>query len=87
MLVEGVKDYAIFMIDMNGKITSWNNGASRILGYSAEEVMGKHYSIFRFDKNKIQKSKDELEIVKKNFTLFLIMGMRGIYVKNKQKFY
>jgi PAS domain S-box-containing protein len=65
VLVEGVKDYAIFMIDMNGKITSWNHGATRILGYRADEVIGKHYAIFRFDKNKMQKSRQEIEVVKK----------------------
>ncbi len=46
LLVEGVKDYAIFMLDPEGKVASWNAGASRITGYSAEEVMGLHFSCF-----------------------------------------
>lgn len=46
LLVDSVKDYAIFMIDPAGRIVSWNRGAERIKGYTADEVMGKHISIF-----------------------------------------
>lgn len=46
LLVQGVKDYAIFMLDPNGKISTWNAGAQRIKGYTAEEIIGKHFSIF-----------------------------------------
>jgi PAS domain S-box-containing protein len=46
LLVEGVKDYAIFMLDPTGRITSWNAGAERIKGYRAEEIIGKHFSVF-----------------------------------------
>ena len=46
LLVEGVKDYAIFMLDTEGCITSWNAGAQRIIGYRAEEAMGQHFSLF-----------------------------------------
>ena len=45
MLVEGVKDYAIFMLDPEGRITSWNSGAEGIHGYRAEEVHGRHVSL------------------------------------------
>jgi PAS domain S-box-containing protein len=45
-LVKGVKDYAIFALDRSGYIVSWNPGAERIIGYKAEEVIGKHFSIF-----------------------------------------
>jgi len=45
-LVETVRDYAIFMLDPEGFITSWNLGAQRIKGYSAEEAMGRHFSMF-----------------------------------------
>jgi PAS domain S-box-containing protein len=45
-LVVGVKDYAIFALDTSGRIASWNPGAERIKGYKAEEVIGKHFSIF-----------------------------------------
>ena len=46
LLVEGVSDYAIFMLDVNGRITSWNSGARRIKGYSEAEILGQHFSIF-----------------------------------------
>ena len=46
LLVEGVKDYAIFMLDSEGHIAAWNPGAERIKGYSAEEILGEHFSIF-----------------------------------------
>jgi PAS domain S-box-containing protein len=46
LLVEGVKDYAIFMLDPHGYITTWNEGARRIKGYEAEEIVGEHFSIF-----------------------------------------
>ncbi len=45
-LVEGVKDYAIVTLDADGFLTSWNSGAERIGGYTAEEVIGKHFSAF-----------------------------------------
>src|SRR5882672_8947538 len=46
MMVENVRDYAIYMLDMKGYITSWNLGAERIEGYLAEEIIGRHYSCF-----------------------------------------
>jgi len=46
LLVESVKDYAIFMLDPEGRVTSWNEGARRIKGYEAEEIVGEHFSIF-----------------------------------------
>ena len=46
LLVEGVVDYALYMLDPAGVITSWNVGGQRIKGYSAEEVVGQHFSRF-----------------------------------------
>src|SRR5688500_3727579 len=46
LLVEGVRDYAIFMLDTEGHIQSWNTGAQEISGYTAVEVIGRHFSIF-----------------------------------------
>jgi PAS domain S-box-containing protein len=46
MLVEGIRDYAFFMLDSNGCITTWNIGAERIKGYKASEILGKHFSCF-----------------------------------------
>jgi len=46
LLVSGVKDYAILMLDSQGRITTWNEGAQRIKGYRAEEIIGQHLSKF-----------------------------------------
>jgi PAS domain S-box-containing protein len=46
LLVEGVTDYAIFMLDPEGHVSSWNAGAQRFKGYSADEIIGQHFSRF-----------------------------------------
>jgi PAS domain S-box-containing protein len=46
LLVESVTDYAIYMLDPHGHIINWNPGASRIKGYSREEILGRHFSVF-----------------------------------------
>ena len=46
LLVESVVDYAIFMLDVDGYVTSWNAGAQRIKGYGADEIVGQHFSRF-----------------------------------------
>jgi PAS domain S-box-containing protein len=45
-LVEGVQEYAIFMLDPKGNVATWNRGAQRMKGYRAEEIIGKHFSCF-----------------------------------------
>lgn len=46
VLVQGVADYAIYMLDPQGKVSSWNSGAERIKGYEPDEIIGEHYSRF-----------------------------------------
>src|SRR5918995_5194480 len=46
LMVEGVKDYAIFMLDPGGYVTTWNDGAERIVGYGEEGILGRHFSFF-----------------------------------------
>lgn len=46
LLVESVKDYAIFILDPQGYVRTWNAGAERINGYAARDIIGKHFSIF-----------------------------------------
>jgi PAS domain S-box-containing protein len=43
LLVEGVADYALYMLDPTGIVTSWNVGGERIKGYSANEILGQHF--------------------------------------------
>src|SRR5690349_17478424 len=46
LLVESVRDYAIFMLDAQGRVDSWNAGAERLKGYTATEILGRHFSVF-----------------------------------------
>ncbi len=46
LLVEGVKDYEIVMLDTRGRVASWNSGAERIKGYTADEIIGRDFSVF-----------------------------------------
>jgi PAS domain S-box-containing protein len=52
LLVEAVTDYAIYLVDPDGLVTSWNAGAERFKGYRADEVIGKHFSIFYTDEER-----------------------------------
>ena len=45
-LIEAVRDYAIFMLDSDGRVATWNRGAERIKGYRAQEILGQHISLF-----------------------------------------
>src|SRR4029077_14528071 len=46
LMVEGVKDYAILMLDLKGRVTTWNAGTEHIKGYTAEGIIGQPFSIF-----------------------------------------
>ena len=46
LLVDAVRDYAIYLLDANGRVSSWNPGAERFKGYSADEIIGQHFSVF-----------------------------------------
>ena len=48
LLVQGVKDYAILMLDPEGRIVSWNEGAQRIKGYTAAEIIGQHFQLLLY---------------------------------------
>src|SRR5688500_17422588 len=63
LLVQNVRDYAIFMLDPQGRVASWNEGAQRINGYTADEIVGRHFSTF-YPSADVQagKTKWELEI-------------------------
>lgn len=52
LLVQGVKEYAIFMLDPEGRIATWNSGAERIKGYRADEIIGEHFSRFYTEEDK-----------------------------------
>jgi PAS domain S-box-containing protein len=46
LMVEAVRDYAIFLLDPDGRVATWNVGAERLKGYKADEIIGKHFSLF-----------------------------------------
>jgi PAS domain S-box-containing protein len=46
LLVNSITDYAIYMLDRDGRVTTWNPGAERLKGYSADEIIGRHFSVF-----------------------------------------
>jgi len=61
LMVENVQDYAIFMLDVGGRVATWNTGAERIKGYSAEEIIGQHFSRF-YPPEDVQARKPEREL-------------------------
>lgn len=54
LLVESIEDYAIYLLDPTGRVTSWNPGAQKIKGYTAEEIIGKHFSVFYTEEGRAQ---------------------------------
>jgi len=96
ILIEGVVDYAVFVLDAAGRVASWNNAAKQIIGYTADEVMGKHFAIFyRPDERRAgepnralelakQRGKHEVEgwRIRKNGTLFFVSGSVTSIVDN-----
>lgn len=62
LLVESVQDYAIFMLDTEGNIASWNIGAQKLKGYTQDEIVGRHFSIFYTEEDILkEKPRKELE--------------------------
>jgi len=61
ILVENVKDYAIFMLDVGGHVADWNVGAELIKGYRADEIVGQHFSRF-YPKEDVERGKPEREL-------------------------
>ncbi len=88
ILIEGVVDYAIFVLDTAGRVASWNSAAQKIMGYSAAEIIGKHFGMFyRPDERRagdpnralelaIQRGKYDIEgwRIKKSGTPFFVTG-------------
>ena len=88
ILIEGVADYAIFVLDPTGHVTSWNSNAQKIIGYSADEILGKHFGIlYRPDERRAGVPNRALELaarhgkhevegwrMRKNGTPFFVTG-------------
>ena len=67
LLIESVKDYAIFMLDARGMVMTWNAGAQRIKGYTPDEIIGRHFSTF-YPEEDVQNGKParELELAQRD---------------------
>ena len=61
LLLENIRDYGVFNLDLDGTVTSWNAGAERIAGYTADEIIGRHFSVF-YPPEDIAASKPEREL-------------------------
>lgn len=61
LLVENVQDYAIFLLEPDGRVATWNPGAQRIKGYQASEIIGKHFSIF-YPEDDLRAGKPQMEL-------------------------
>ena len=59
-IVDSVRDYAIYLLDSDGYIMTWNPGAERIKGYTAEEIVGKHFSLFFTEEDRGRDRPEEL---------------------------
>ena len=67
LLIDNVRDYGLFNLDLAGNIISWNTGAERITGYGATEIIGKHFSVFYPEADVAAKKPErELEIVRRD---------------------
>src|SRR5947209_7874254 len=63
LIVESAREYAIFMLDVEGRVISWNTGAERIKGYSADDIIGRYFGTFYTPADKAsRKPERELEI-------------------------
>jgi PAS domain S-box-containing protein len=60
LLIEGVKEYAIVMLDPHGRVATWNQGATRINGYTAEEIVGQHFARFHTAEDRAQNGPERL---------------------------
>lgn len=85
LFIDCVKDYAIFMLDPNGIILTWNSGAHRIKGYSSEEIIGKHFSVFYSSKERDKDHPKNALLQAKNEGRFETDGWR--YRKDGSRFW
>jgi PAS domain S-box-containing protein len=76
LLVEGITDYAIYMLDVHGLITNWNAGAERIKGYRADEIVGRHFSVFYTPEDKARGLPDRALGIARDESHYLAEGWR-----------
>ena len=62
ILVDGVVDYAIYMLDTDGRVATWNSGAERIKGYKPDEILGAHFSRFYAEEDRFAGIPDRVRL-------------------------
>src|SRR3569833_1119906 len=73
-LVEAVTDYAIYMLDAEGYVTSWNAGAQRFKGYRPEEIIGQHFSRFYTPEDRATNLPARAQLMVACVGLFVVVG-------------
>ncbi|MCC9134921.1 PAS domain S-box protein [Pontibacter silvestris] len=100
LLVDNIRDYAIFMLDTEGKVVTWNDGAKRIKGYEPADIIGKHFSVFYTEEDiardypgyelqqarKTGRYEDEGWRVRKDGTLFWANVIITVIINNNNEF-
>ncbi|KQU54579.1 histidine kinase [Bosea sp. Leaf344] len=76
LLVQGVTDYAIFMLDPAGNVANWNAGAERIKGYAPAEIVGRHFSVFYTAEDRAQGEPDRILEIAREEGSFRTEGWR-----------
>jgi PAS domain S-box-containing protein len=76
LLVQGITDYAICLLDPEGRVTNWNKGAERIKGYKAKEIVGKHFSVFYTPEDRAANLPQQALNIARKEKHFLVEGWR-----------
>lgn len=76
LLVQGVTDYAIFMLDPAGNVANWNAGAERIKGYTPEDIIGRHFSVFYSDEERARGEPERILAIARSEGSFRTEGWR-----------
>ena len=76
LLVEGITDYAICLLDPEGRVTNWNKGAERIKGYKAKEIVGKHFSVFYTPEDRAENLPQRALSIARKEKHYLVEGWR-----------
>ena len=76
LLVQGITDYAICLLDPEGRVTNWNKGAERIKGYKAKEIVGKHFSVFYTPEDRAENLPQRALSIARKEKHYLVEGWR-----------
>src|SRR3546814_6697981 len=73
LMVDAISDYAIFCLDPNGYVLTWNTGAERLKGYHAQEIIGRHFSVFYPQSRRSEEHTSELQsLMRYSYDVFVL---------------